>query len=56
MRIRYFIRTSSLLQQTEFKADNLIKLQGVTSKIITLDNYVEDKDIGKFTVSSIAVS
>ena len=56
MRVGCFVRTGSLIQQTKSKADNLIKPQGVKSKTIILDNYVEDEEIGEFIVPSAAIT
>ena len=56
MRVRYFARTYSLMQQTKSKVDNLIKPQGTKSKIIILDNYAEDEKTGKFVASSVAIT
>ena len=55
MRVRYFARTYSLMQQTKSKVDNLIKPQGIKNKIIIQDNYAQNEEIGEFTVPSTAV-
>ena len=55
MIVRYFIRTSSLIQWTKSKVDNLIKPQGIKNKIIIQDNYAQNEEIGEFTVPSTAV-
>ena len=56
MRVRRFVRTSSLLQQTKSEADHLIKPQGVESNIILSDAYVEDEEIGEFAEPSTSVA
>ena len=56
MRVGCFVRTGSLLHWTKSEADDLIKPQGVKSKIIVPDNYVEDEEIGEFTAPSASVA
>ena len=55
MRIEYFVRTHSLMQWTKSEADDFIKLQGIKSKTVILDNYAEDEETGEFAVPSVAV-
>ena len=42
MRINYFVRTSYSLHCVKYEADDLIKPQGVNSKIVAPDSLVEE--------------
>ena len=56
MRVNCFVRTGSLLHWTKSESDDLIKLQGVKSKIIAPDACVEDEQTGQFVEPTESVT
>ena len=46
-----FIRTGCLLQHAKCEADNLIKSQGIISKIVIPDSHVENEESKEFVTS-----
>ena len=56
MRINHFVRIWCLLHCTKSEADDLIKPQGVRSKIAVPDSYVEDSTNAEFIAPASSVA
>ena len=56
MRVNCFVRTGSLLQHTKSEADDLIKPQGVRTKIVIPDSCAEETVTAEFTAPSVTVT
>ena len=56
MRVNCFVRTGSLLQYTKSEADDLIKPQGVRTKIVIPDSCAEETVTAEFAAPSVTVT